>query len=195
MNWQSGWQHFTVAALTLALAGFGSPVSAIEVGQSSRPVNPQNQRSQNLNEFQQSQSTLARSEQCYEVTTPSGLYVREAPTAGSAAIGVVPYEQNLLVAGNRVGEFVPIAAPVQGYVQSGWLAPCLFTPQLINICPSPINEIEFLLQRDPGSGEAIVGSTNIEQSVILNRGNDGTWTAVADPLEGYVPFEYLTYCD
>jgi uncharacterized protein YgiM (DUF1202 family) len=63
------------------------------------------------------------SQLCRQVATENGLYVRKAPTVYSDAIAQLDYGQQVSV-NNSSEQWMPISAPVDGYVFSSFLTAC-----------------------------------------------------------------------
>lgn len=65
---------------------------------------------------------------CAEVLPPNGLYVRREPTVYSEAIGVLNYNTRVAPQAGGTEEWLPISAPLQGYVWRAWIASCGVAP-------------------------------------------------------------------
>lgn len=72
---------------------------------------------------------------CAEVVPPNGLYVRREPSVYSEAIGVVDYQSYLTTAEGGTETWLPISAPVKGYVWRAWVAPCHVVPEVPPVVP------------------------------------------------------------
>lgn len=89
----------------------------------------------NQNELQLAQSSPNH---CAEVVPPSGLYVRQEPSVYSEAIGIVEYRSYLTTEAGGTEIWVPISAPIKGYVWRAWIAPCHVVPEV----PPAVPEVE-----------------------------------------------------
>lgn len=67
---------------------------------------------------------------CAAVVPPNGLYVRREPSVYSEAIGIVDYQSYLTTAEGGTETWVPISAPLKGYVWRAWVAPCHVVPEV-----------------------------------------------------------------
>jgi hypothetical protein len=75
---------------------------------------------------------------CAEVVPPSGLYVRREPSVYSEAIGIVEYRSYLTTEEGGSDTWLPISAPLKGYVWRAWVAPCHVVPEV----PPAVPEVE-----------------------------------------------------
>lgn len=85
----------------------------------------------------QSMLQLAQSfpNNCAEVIALSGLYVRREPTVYSEAIGILNYSTNVIAEAGGTEEWLPISAPLKGYVWRDWVAPCYVPPEVPPVAP------------------------------------------------------------
>lgn len=88
--------------------------------------------SNNQNELQLAQNVP---NSCTEVIAPSGLYVRREPTVYSEAIGILNYSTNVIAEAGGTEEWLPISAPLKGYVWRDWVAPCYVPPEVPPVAP------------------------------------------------------------
>ncbi len=72
---------------------------------------------------------------CAEVIALSGLYVRREPTVYSEAIGILNYNTNVIAEAGGTEEWLPISAPLRGYVWRDWVAPCYVPPEVPPVAP------------------------------------------------------------
>jgi len=61
------------------------------------------------------------SENCRPVIARNGLNVRRQPTANSEAVGLIDSARNVTIQSLGENGWVPITAPIQGYVYGGFL--------------------------------------------------------------------------
>ena len=142
------------------------------------------------------------SDNCREVAARNGLYVREKPTVYSRAIGVIPQGRNVtvvenpgadVVVGNPGIKWMPISAPLQGYVYAGFLSSCQSSPPPKN-CREVSRRGGLYVRQEPSSNSAVVGVVpNGRNVTIENLGTNG-WVPISAPLQGYVSAANLTYC-
>lgn len=118
--------------LAAAMLGFSADVthSRTQVNQSS--LTPEFTSSSN-----QFISQLAQSfpNNCAEVIALSGLYIRREPTVYSEAIGILNYNTNVIAEAGGTEEWLPISAPLKGYVWRDWVAPCYAPPEVPPVAP------------------------------------------------------------
>jgi Bacterial SH3 domain len=120
----------TAAFITTAMTLFATPSLAINTSR-----NLVGTHSSQAASFSGKPVQLAQTlEGCRQVVAQNGLYVRAEPTVYSEARGIINYGRNVTVAPGRVGRWVRISAPMEGYVYSGWLGTCetAATPYLDN---------------------------------------------------------------
>ncbi|MEW6499620.1 MAG: hypothetical protein AB1589_45230, partial [Cyanobacteriota bacterium] len=105
------------------------------------------------------------SDNCREVAARSGLYVREEPTVYSRALGIITHGRNVtivdnpgrnIVSGNPGAEWMPISAPLQGYVYAGFLSSCQDSPPPQN-CREVSKAGGLYVQQEPSINSAVIG--------------------------------------
>ena len=64
------------------------------------------------------------SDNCRQVIARNGLNVRRQPTANSEAVGIIDAARNVTIQNLGENGWVPITAPIQGYVYGGFLGAC-----------------------------------------------------------------------
>jgi uncharacterized protein YgiM (DUF1202 family) len=150
-----------------------------------------------------SKSTLAsetgiqitqRSYRCRQVTAKRGLYVREKPTVYSNAIGIVAYGRNVEVAGGITNNWVPISAPLKGYVYADWIGRCQAASPPPSNCRRVIAERGIPARQAPSSDSKVVGYISSGRRVILTGQGTNGWVPISIPFRGYVPSNQLVYC-
>jgi uncharacterized protein YgiM (DUF1202 family) len=195
-NWQ---KSVTIPTLLLsALTGFVPPSTAASTATTQEIQTPKITPFQNEDVYQLAQG----SDNCREVAARNGLYVREDPTVYSRAIGVIPYGRNVTVVesrgantvgGNPGAKWMPISAPLQGYVYAGYLSSCQESPPPKN-CREVSKGGGAYIRQEPSIKSNVVGVVpNGRNVTIENRGANG-WVPISVPLQGYVSAAYLTYC-
>lgn len=95
----------TATANTRNLSNYQPAQTAVSESQSERQI------TQNLNT-------------CYEVIVEHGLIIQKEPTVYSQALGGLYFGQKVAIAPGRTAYWMPIVAPMQGYVWANWIAPC-----------------------------------------------------------------------
>lgn len=132
---------------------------------------------------------------CYQVIARNGLYVRRGPTVYSEAIGIINYGRNVTVEPGRTRYWIPISAPLQGYVYANWLAPCGAASLPPNNCRRVVARTSAPVRQEPSINGEIIGLVARGRRVTIEENlgaND--WVAVSVPLRGYIASEYLAYC-
>jgi uncharacterized protein YgiM (DUF1202 family) len=187
-----------VASLVFATVAFTAPSPAAKIESqtnthiTSNATLPQPQR-----DVQFAQSL----DSCYQVVAPSGLYVRREPTVYSEALGIVSYGRNVTVEGTGLASWAPISAPLQGYVYSGWVAPCQAVSARFQAASPTLDNCRLILADDgiairqaPSLNAEVVGYVASGRRVTIeNRGEQG-WVPISAPLNGYVSSGNLVYC-
>ena len=195
-NWQ---KSVTITTLILsALTAFVLPSTAASTATTQEFQTKKITSFQNEGVYQLAQD----SDKCHEVAARNGLYVREDPTVYSRAFGILPYGRNVTVVesqgtntvgGNPGAKWMPISAPMQGYVYAGFLSSCQESPPPKN-CREVSKRGGAYIRQEPSINSDVVGVVpNGRNVTIENRGADG-WVPVSVPLQGYVSATYLTYC-
>jgi hypothetical protein len=136
INWK---KSVTIPTLLLsALTVFAPPSTAASTATTQEIQPPKIASFQNKGVYQLAQG----SDNCRSVAARNGLYVREDPTVYSRALGVIPYGRNVTVVesrgantvgGNPGAKWMPISAPMQGYVYAGFLSFCQESPPPKNV--------------------------------------------------------------
>ena len=146
---------------------------------------------QKQGEFQLAQAAGS----CYQVIARNGLYVRLEPSVSSEAIGIINYGRNVTVEPGGTRYWIPISAPLQGYVFADWLAPCGAASLPPNNCRRVVARTNAPVRLQPSINGEIIGLVARGRRVTIEENlgaND--WVAVSVPLRGYIASEYLAYC-
>lgn len=139
---------------------------------------------------------------CRTVNAPD-VDVRSEP--GGEIVGRLEQNQSVYIANEGRNGWVPIEAPVNGYITAANLKPC--SPETANLYPTTENDSDFTV---PGGscrrtnqanvpvftqpGGQTVGQLNAGQTInIANEGRDG-WVPVETPIRGYVDAAKLAPC-
>ena len=193
----------TVAVSTLlvpTLSVFAPPSTAASTVPTQEIQTPSLERTSFQNEgvYQLAQG----SDNCMEVAARNGLHVREEPTVYSRALGIIPQGRNVTIVENRGADVVvgnpgvawmPISAPIQGYVYAGFLTSCQSSPPPQN-CREVSAKGGLAVRRESSVKSTVVGVVPNGRNVTIdNRGVNG-WVPISAPLQGYVSASYLTYC-
>lgn len=192
MNWKhrsKAYSAFTIPVLTAAiLATPMLSVSAIELR------NNTSSNSKNTLATEIGNQIAQQSYSCHQVIAQRGLYVREKPTVYSNAVGIVAYGRNVEVAGGITNNWVPISAPLKGYVYADWIGNCQAKAPPPSSCRRVVSDRGIPARQEPSNDSKVVGYISSGRRVILTgRGANG-WVPISIPFKGYVPSAQLVYC-
>lgn len=151
--------------------------------------------SQHSSDRTSTNKTLAQtSYSCHQVIAKRGLYVREKPTVYSNAVGVIAYRRNVEVAGGITNGWVPISAPLKGYVYADWIGRCQAASPPPSTCRRVVAQKGIPVRREPSSNSKTVGYISSGRRVILTGQGENGWVPISVPFKGYVPSDQLVYC-
>ncbi len=177
-----------VVAAAIALASPGAATSTERIYNSSS--SPLNASSSAEGGMQVAQASGV----CRQVTARGGLYVREQPNVYSRAIGAVPYGANVTVLAPQLEGWVPVSAPLQGYMFSVYLAPCNPVSTAPVTCRRVTNMDGLVVRAQPSiDSERVAFVPRGSNVTIANRGAGG-WVPIQVPIEGYISSNGLAYC-
>lgn len=196
-NWQ---RSLTIPTLLLpALTTFVHPSTAASTATNQEIQPPKTTSFQNQGGYQLTQTS---SNNCLQVAARNGLYVREEPTVYSRALGIIPYGRNVTVTenpgintlgGNPGARWMPISAPLQGYVYAGFLSSCQSSPPPKN-CREVSRNGGLFVRQEPSNNSNVVGVVPNGRNVTIENTGANGWVPISVPLQGYVSATYLTYC-
>lgn len=174
MKQKSRWQQSTglTTSLFLSATVFATPALAMHP-----------------NKFQ-----LAQTSQCHQVIAERGLYVREKPTVYSDEVGVIAYGRNVEIAGSVKNGWVPISAPLKGYVYADWIGSCQAASPPPSTCRRVVAQRGIPVRQEPSSESKTVGFISSGRRVILTGQGTNGWVPISVPFKGYVPSNQLVYC-
>jgi uncharacterized protein YgiM (DUF1202 family) len=187
---QKEYPALTISFL-LTAAVVATPTLAVNAVESQDNISPSSKRTlASQTKFQLAQ----RSYSCHQVIAKRGLYVREQPTVYSNAVGIVAYGRNVEVAGGVTNGWVPISAPLKGYVYADWIGNCQAQSPPPSTCRRVIAQKGISVKQEPYSDSKTAGYISSGRRVILTgRGANG-WVPISVPFKGYVPSDQLVYC-
>ncbi len=187
LSWQS--PVAMVASVGLAVVSMATPSLAMQPA-------PAESNSLNLSTQQEAyQVAQATADNCRQIRATGGVTVREEPSGESEAVGEVLNGRNVTIVNRGAAGWVPISAPLSGYVPASFLILC---PDTAAPPPSNCREVRarpgLNVRREPSINSTVVGFlTNRQQITIDNLGSAG-WVALNQPIDGYVAARYLAYC-
>ncbi|MBW3585239.1 MAG: SH3 domain-containing protein [Cyanobacteria bacterium 0813] len=127
------------------------------------------------------------SENCRQVMARNGLNVRRQPTANSEAIGIINSGRNVTIQSLGENGWVPITAPVKGYVYGGFLGACE-----VATAPPPTNCRQVAAvrginvhQAPSTDGERVGAVANGRRVKIESLGTDG-WVPITLSVRCYL---------
>lgn len=182
------WQKYTslTSSLLVTATALVAPSFAANKNPTPYKVEVQNQ----------GESLLAQiPDSCRQVVAGNGLNVRQEPTIDSQAIGLIGSGRTVTIQSLGENGWVPITAPLKGYVYGGFLGEC----QAANSppptdCRSVAAVRGINVYQTPSSDGATTGFVaNGRRVTIESLGSDG-WVPITVPLKGYVQSENLAYC-
>jgi uncharacterized protein YgiM (DUF1202 family) len=182
MQQQRSWQKYTTLTSSLLLT-----VTVL--------VAPSFAADTNKTQIQGKYLLAQASENCRLVIARNGLNVPRQPTANSEAVGIIDSARNVTIQSLGENGWVPITAPIQGYVYGGFLGACEAAT-----APPPTNSSQVAAvrginvhQAPSTDGESVGVVANGRRVTIESIGRDG-WVPITVPLRGYVQAENLAYC-
>jgi len=182
MQQQRSWQKYTTLTSSLLLT-----VTVL--------VAPSFAADTNKTQIQGKYLLAQASENCRLVIARNGLNVPRQPTANSEAVGIIDSARNVTIQSLGENGWVPITAPIQGYVYGGFLGACEAAT-----APPPTNSSQVAAvrginvhQAPSTDGESVGVVANGRRVTIESLGTDG-WAPITVPLRGYVQAENLAYC-
>lgn len=187
MEKQEMWQKYT--SLTSSLLLTATVLVAPSFAANTTPT-PDN------SELNQTENLLAQiPDSCRLVIAGNGVNVRQGPTTDSKAIGIIGSGRNVTIQSLGENGWVPITAPLKGYVYGGFLGEC----KAANSPPPTDCRLVAALrginvyQTPSTDGETTGFVANGRRVTIESLGTDG-WVPITVPLRGYVQSENLAYC-
>ncbi len=187
MKQNGSWKKYTsfTSSLLLSATVLVAPAFAIETNQT------QDVKLQNSGEYLLAQIP----DSCRQVISNNGLNVRQEATTNSKAVGIIGSGRTVTIQSLGENGWVPITAPLKGYVYGGFLGEC----QAANSppptdCRSVAAVRGINVYQTPSSDGATTGFVaNGRRVTIESLGSDG-WVPITVPLKGYVQAENLGYC-
>lgn len=190
MNIQQTWRKPAAFAGAFLLSSLGFTTSALGI-----TPNSQSSTAQATPLSEQRQFLLAQASSCRQVLARNGLYVRREPSVYSATVGIIDYNRNVTLENLGSNGWVPISAPLVGYVYANYLGVCdtASAPPPSN-CRRVTSATGTYVWQTPSNTGANMGLVeNGRRVTIENLGSNG-WVPITVPMQGYVPAENLAYC-
>lgn len=132
---------------------------------------------------------------CRQVTANNVLNVRREPSLEAAVVGTIAARRNVTIQNQGDKGWVPIVAPVEGYVFAEYLADCPSVPIPPSLCRAVQTDIGGLnVRREPSVEAAIIGQVANGRRVTIENQGDKGWVPINVPLNGYVSAQYLAPC-
>jgi hypothetical protein len=176
-------------------------VAAVALGVGTAPMA---QAGESLRAQARSPQRLAQVDFCRQVFPGiGGLNVRESPALSADVVTVLPAGSNVTLDNLGEGGWVPISAPVEGYVSSRYLRNCAPTAQAVPAVGGPTPE---------ATCQAVIVSSGLnvraQPTLFSNRlpalptGTEvavsgpvvNNWVPIEEPVVGYVAERFLGPC-
>jgi len=175
--------------IVLGVAAFSAPATPAVEG--IQPSTPETTTFQNEDVVLLAQARTA----CRRISNPGGLNVRQQPSTNSPIVGRVANGRNVAIRNQGDNGWVPISAPLRGYVAANYLAYCSSPPPSPrNVCRRVTATGGLNVRQQPSINSPIVGRVANRRNVTLQNLGDNGWVRISAPLRGYVATNYLTYC-
>jgi uncharacterized protein YgiM (DUF1202 family) len=152
---------------------------------------------------------------CRQVAASDGLQVRQQPSVNSTVIGFVENGKQVAIKNSGASGWVPIYAPLNGFVSAAYLKYCAST-STPTPAPSPtptptpaptstptssssscrrvLASGGLQVRQQPSIGSTVVGVVADGQNVTIKNSGASGWVPISAPLQGYVSAAYLRYC-
>ncbi|WP_413256126.1 SH3 domain-containing protein [Floridanema fluviatile] len=182
-----------VSSLLLSATAFTAPSLAVSLNQNQevKPASSESITTQNQSEYLVAQV----SESCRQVSARSGLYVRQQPTVNSQAIGIINNGRNVTIANEGDNGWVPITAPLDGYVFANFLSPCdVATVPPPTSCRRVVAERGTSVWQAPSADTPSLGLVANGRRVTIESLGENGWVPISVPFKGYVQADNLGYC-
>lgn len=163
---------------------------------STLPVNAREIQEQiSFSSKSRSTSEIAQnSDNCQQVIAKRGLYVREQPTVYSSDVGIIAYGRNVEVAGTVINNWLPISAPLKGYVYAEWIGRCQAASPPPSNCRRVVASRGIAARQEPFRDSKVLGYISSGRRVILTGQGTNGWVQISIPFKGYIPSDQLVYC-
>jgi uncharacterized protein YgiM (DUF1202 family) len=181
-------------SILLSAAVFYTPAFAVSPNQfQSNQFSVNSTLSQTENNYLLAQATDTS---CRQVIARSGLYVRTEPTVNSTALGIIQSGRNVTIAntGGNNG-WVPITAPMEGYVYGGFLGLCdTATAPPPSNCRRVVATGGAPVRQQPTLEASRLGAIRYGRRVTIDNFGANGWVPITVPIRGYIQSDYLGYC-
>lgn len=132
---------------------------------------------------------------CRRVVSRSGLEVRQQPTMRSQAVGMVNYRSNVAIQNRGMNGWVPISAPLEGYVNARAIGACNLPISVPPTnCRSVVTPGGVSIRQTPSTQGKPVGFVGARRRVTVENLGANGWVPIIVPLKGYVQSANLAYC-
>lgn len=132
---------------------------------------------------------------CRRVIAPNGAAIHRSPAVDSPVLGIVGSQRNLIIENPGGSGWVPITAPLSGYVLANHLGLCQqASAPPPNTCRRVVTNQRLAVRQSPSStGREISYIPPGRRVIIVNSGING-WVPITTPVQGYVSAQGLGYC-
>jgi hypothetical protein len=132
---------------------------------------------------------------CRRVIASNGAAIHRSPAMDSPILGIVRPQRSLTIQNPGGSGWVPILAPLQGYVLANHLGLCQqASAPPPNSCRRVVTSQGLGVRQSPSiTGKEISYIPSGRRVMIANSGFNG-WVPITVPVQGYVSAKGLGYC-
>lgn len=209
MKLTSSWQKSATATVlaSLATVALAAPSFAEIATPQSLTTASENMSLRNSGEFQLAQAAeeeapravpAAALANCRRVSTNSGIGLNVRSSPNGPIVGSVANGTLVTIENRGTNGWVPISAPIRGYVSGAFLKLCSDSPPP-DETPTDncrrVSAVGGLRVRETASinGPVVGLVADGQQVTIVNRGANG-WVPISAPVKGFVSAQFLKLC-
>jgi uncharacterized protein YgiM (DUF1202 family) len=179
------------SSLLLSSAFFTAPSAAVNSNQN-QGINSESTTLPNQNEYLVAQAA----DSCRQITARTSLNVRREPSLNSPVVGTINSGRNVTIQNLGTNGWVPIAAPVEGYVSANFLASCGADVATLppTSCRRVVAQRGTNVWQAPSTDTQSLGLVARGRRVTIDNLGENGWVPITVPLAGFVQAENLGYC-
>lgn len=160
-----------------------------------------------LRDQAQQPTYLAQADTCRQVSSAAGgLNVRQSPSMDAEIVGVVANGRNVSIQSLGAEGWVPITAPLEGFVSARYLTGCDLAiappdadlpaeaPTTSSLCREvlPLNGLN--VRSEPTVYSSRIGILPNETRVTIEGLGVNGWVPITEPIDGYVSARFIGAC-
>ena len=193
MNLKNQWKKYSILASSLLLSStvFTIPTFAVNFNQN-LGVNSINESPTLPN--QREYLVAQAADTCRQITARTSINVRQQPTVNSGVVGSINSRRNVTIQNLGANGWVPISAPLEGYVAANFLAPCNVANLPPTSCRRVVAQRGTNVRQAPSNDTGSVGLVASGRRVTIDNLGENGWVPITVPLKGYVLAGNLGYC-